>query len=523
MTCVCGCTMIEINLGDIELQKNVLKFGHRINYKYKGTISHSFDRFYVVTKFEQAKVQDLPFTTIPYDKGCNHLDDAKSKGRYPLSLIQDVKDYCVKITSHIAYYKKQLKYYNQTAHEILTNELALILSTFTRQEKQKRGIPTSIITGFNGLAYEGISTFLHYKRQKTLHKAVHALENKVDIQCNKIFHLEDSLVMYGIYNSDTLDDLIDTVHRLHNKSTWDERLFAGQIKDWYLSAKGVNHYAINSLLFLTAVREKYVKMYERFINHLKEYSQVIRILSKGYLPISLLPPSKLSTILEKVKEALQINNRDYDLVIKRLYFYYDMKLVTFGIDDQRNLIIHFPGFVHLHTQQHLILYQMETVPLPIVDENEQAQSYTYLQVKKQYVALNSETYISLRMQELNTCKKIGYEFYCEELFVVRHKTKHSCESAIYFDLGMDIIKENCDFQYYFNNTDVNPSVLDGGHEIILANWPNTEYVICNDNHNFPIKIPSHPYVLLKRTVLCNCGIEAENNFLLESIAACPGN
>ena len=97
---------------------------------------------------------------------------------------------------------------------------------------------------------------------------------------------------------------------------------------------------------------------------------------------------------------------------------------------------------------------METVPVPIVDENEQVQSYTYLQVKKPYIVLNSETHISLRMQELNTCKKIGYEFYCEELFVVRHKTKHSCESTIYFDLGMDIIKENCDFQYYFGNTDV---------------------------------------------------------------------
>ena len=47
-------------------------------------------------------------------------------------------------------------------------------------------------------------------------------------------------------------------------------------------------------------------------------------------------------------------------------------------------------------------------------------------------------------------------------------------------------------------------------------------MICNDNLNFPIKIPSHPYVLLKRTVLCNCGIEAEDNFLLESIATCPG-
>ena len=136
--------------------------------------------------------------------------------------------------------------------------------------------------------------------------------------------------------------------------------------------------------------------------------------------------------------------------------------------------------------------------------------------------LNSETYISFRIQERNSCKKIGYEFYCEELFVVRHKTKHTCESAIYFDLGAEIIKENCDFQYYFNNTDVKPSVLDGGHEIILANWPNTKYLICNDNHNFSIKIPSHPYVLLKRTILCNCGLKAEDNFQLKSIATCPG-
>ena len=36
------------------------------------------------------------------------------------------------------------------------------------------------------------------------------------------------------------------------------------------------------------------------------------------------------------------------------------------------------------------------------------------------------------------------------------------------------------------------------------------------------KFQSHPYILLKRSVLCNCAIEAENNFLLESIAACPG-
>ena len=82
---------------------------------------------------------------------------------------------------------------------------------------------------------------------------------------------------------------------------------------------------------------------------------------------------------------------------------------------------------------------METVPVPIVDENEQVQSNTHLQVKMPYIVLNSETYISLRTQELDTYKRICCEFYCEELFVVRHKTQHSCESTIYFDLGTNLI------------------------------------------------------------------------------------
>ena len=124
---------------------------------------------------------------------------------------------------------------------------------------------------------------------------------------------------------------------------------SGQIKDWYywyLTTRGIHQYAINSILFLTTVREKYVKMYERFLNQLKQYAQAIRVLSKGYLPISLLTPSKLNLILKKVKQAVQIKNKDYDLVIKRLYLYYDMKLVTFSIDDQRNLIVQSPVFVH---------------------------------------------------------------------------------------------------------------------------------------------------------------------------------
>ena len=99
-------------------------------------------------------------------------------------------------------------------------------------------------------------------------------------------------------------------------------------------------------------------------------------------------------------------------------------------------------------------------------------------------------------------------------------TSYSCESAIYFNLDTNIIKENCDFIFYYNKTDIIPTVLDGGHEIILANWPNDKHIIYTSHNDIVVKIPSHPYVLVNRSVLCNCSIEADNHYLLASLAAC---
>ena len=92
---------------------------------------------------------------------------------------------------------------------------------------------------------------------------------------------------------------------------------------------------------------------------------------------------------------MQVNNPDYDLVIDRLHLYYNMQLVTFCTDRDKNLIVQFSIFIQPYTQQPLILYQLQTVPVPILDQNNRDHSYTHLQVKKPCIALNSEMYISL--------------------------------------------------------------------------------------------------------------------------------
>ena len=111
-----------------------------------------------------------------------------------------------------------------------------------------------------------------------------------------------------------------------------------------------------------------------------------------------------------------------------------------------------------------------------------------LHMKKKYITLHS--------QELKMCKRIRYEYYCKELFVIKSKMRYSCASAIYFNLESDVIRANCEFQYYYNKTDIKPTVLNGGFQIILANWPNYRKLMCSHNNNIPVNIPGHPYVLM---------------------------
>ena len=173
----------------------------------------------------------------------------------------------------------------------MEKEIGLILPTYGKRNKRFIGeLLGSLASGVIGLAFEEISSFLHHKRHKALTKAVKVMQGKANLQCNRVYHLEYTMIMYSKYNSDALMDLIDTVYHMQNLTCWKEKMLVGKMTDWVKKelAKSKNEYAysVDTILFLTTVREKYVKMYERFIAELKSYSKALRILSKGYLPIS---------------------------------------------------------------------------------------------------------------------------------------------------------------------------------------------------------------------------------------------
>ena len=113
-----------------ELKKKVLNFGYGANFKYEGLLTHSFDRFYVVTKFEMPKIEDLKLT-FTFDLTCSHLVKDKT-------FMQKYLKHCQRIVPYVRFYQKQVECYNWTAYNILQNEISFILPTFTESNRKKR-------------------------------------------------------------------------------------------------------------------------------------------------------------------------------------------------------------------------------------------------------------------------------------------------------------------------------------------------------------------------------------------------
>ena len=96
-------------------------------------------------------------------------------------------------------------------------------------------------------------------------------------------------------------ELVNMVHQIQNVTTGKEKIAVSEMNDWLKcnleNIRSEFDYSMDAVLFLMTIKEKYIRMYEKFINELRSYSKAIRILSKGYLPISLITPSKLEAIL----------------------------------------------------------------------------------------------------------------------------------------------------------------------------------------------------------------------------------
>ena len=133
-----------------ELKKSILTFAYRINFKYEGMLAYSFDWFCVVTKIILPSVNNLKF--LP-DERCNYLNDDLVHDHNTKEYMSNLKVCYRKIVPFMNSYKEQISSYNQTSHNLLMDEISLILPNFPKSKEEKQSIIALLITGFIGLVY----------------------------------------------------------------------------------------------------------------------------------------------------------------------------------------------------------------------------------------------------------------------------------------------------------------------------------------------------------------------------------
>ena len=503
-----------------DLNKNQLRFSYGVNFKYNGMLHHNMARVWIVTKFPIPNFKSLLTMDRKVLPNCEFKNDVKQEHE---SWLKILKDMCEASKPQIKLIKERELAYKRELNRLLQEEIFTALPNISPAGRTKRFAAAFLpaIAGLVTLAVESISGYLQSKRNRMISMAMDELKTQNRIHNNRLNRYKSDLLMYGNFQINSSEKLVDSLCDMYDKITLVEEYMVNHTDYWlsrYLSdSTGVARYANDMAIYLSTLNVKFLDLYRDLLHNVEKLLMAIKTLSEGKIPITLIPPKMLEDFTENVKQQLQNYHPDYTLAMPHISYYYDMKLVTFGTDNDGALIVSFPIFIRPIHSKPLTLYEIETVDVPVIDSNEELNSYTRVKMTKPYLAANRYHYIQLQMQELNMCKLIQRDFFCEELFMVKQNYMHTCESLLFYNRDVNQIPQVCEFELALNKS-VIPSVLDAGHEIVLANLDLDKRLSCQKR--VQIKLPKSPYLLTNRSILCACSIESKGSFLSPDIGAC---
>ena len=105
--------------------------------------------------------------------------------------------------------------------------------------------------------------------------------------------------------------------------------------------------------------------------------------------------------MKQIQKWYKKSNPDYTFAINGLLPYYDMKLVEVATDTEGQLVVTCPIFVQNFNKMPLTLYKIDTVKVPIEDQNCQVDSYSKVKITKPYIAINRLLYSAMNTRIKN--------------------------------------------------------------------------------------------------------------------------
>ena len=275
----------------------------------------------------------------------------------------------------------------------------------------------------------------------------------------------------------------------------------------------------NYLTIQVGTLQRIHRQYIRYESALDDTLIGIENLNSGYLTHRILDPQVLTKYLEIIEDDSEDTAPEYEPVFTSVYQYYGNSLAPFTntIDD---LILQLPILIKLKVQVPMLLFSIETVPVPLDAKTyiEDKREYTQIIPETEYIALTDNSYVPLTQAQISLCVKIGYTYYCEYAHLLKKRTEHTCMSAIYYNQESKIKANQCKTIVTFDNI-LESKILDASDILILSNLQKPWTIACKDVSRV-FEIEYSTYCILNRLELCECSLTAGNYLLSQTDTNC---
>ena len=293
-----------------QLFLNRLNISYGINYKYNGQLNHNIDRVWVVTKMKVPSFEDIKFPNISFNPECKFLERLKNGKNNTNSQILSVRQICRDSAPLVKLFQYKEDYKQRLIRKLLKEDLQLALkgkklrskrsahthevpqpiqsnvhnsthkmrrdldskatlSTFTNSTpsshpvRTKRGFAAFIpaLAGLATIAVESIGSFLQRKRNAALAKGIKAIKADQKLAWNSVKQIEDNFLLYGKYNLDSLEKIVNTINHLGDRVHHIESLLMGNdslvTKEQFLHVNSIGRllFANKLNIYLTTVQE----------------------------------------------------------------------------------------------------------------------------------------------------------------------------------------------------------------------------------------------------------------------------
>ena len=540
-------TIYPTSCYEIELEKkSVIKFGWGMMFDYYGQMLHGLNKYNLIVGMKLPQIEELNLE-IPYlfrPTVCNSL-----KPDAVLPVFQPVCKAAVETQSNM---RQRLVTLKIEIEDLLTKKIPFILRRFTPKavriqpvqhtrvrtptevsfhdndkvyhlsasEQTKRIRKRRYVSQLIGLGIQGISAYLEYRKTTRFEKGLQQLLRHNNLQDNEIRAIKKDMLSL---TKATVKDLnlikYDIRHHVEmiNRLTLETDQLVTTLKNhekWITDIKRAMIFFNNYFSQVYFQLDKYLGLFRELKSKLQHCLQAIEMVGMNRLSTGLIPDEQLMDMIDHVKKQLSEHYPNFEIVTDNEQDYYQMPLIS-AVYVQNMIVLQIPIYIKPVTQKSLLMYKIKIIPVPyhinekMIDSDESNYTYTEIIDTAEMIAMSDETYVDVKIDDLDQCIKISTVYFCERLMVIKHRSQHTCESAIYHNEKPEIVKEKCMIRYY-THLNPKPMMIDSGDMLLLGNLPRPWITRCDKNIQIPETLQAGSYVIVYQHELCECSIMACN-------------